>query len=132
MKFRSRRLLAFPLLLLLPCSGSQAAPPLGAEAAKRLISDHTWQQQQAHGPGKVYWSWKADGTVCLRTDDETGKCADTGRWTLEGNRMCYELTWWGAASGRKSACFRIVDRDKGLFEAVQDNGLTLFEFSLVR
>jgi hypothetical protein len=33
--------------------------------------------------------------------------------------------------GRKSACFRIVDKGKNHFEALQDTGFTLFEFSVV-
>jgi len=116
-----------------PAKLVQAAPPaLDAEAAKNLIADRMWQQQQAHGPGRVYWSWKSDGSVCLRTDEADTKCADSGRWTLENGRMCYELTWWGASMGRKSACFRIVDRGKNHFEALQDTGFTLFEFSVIK
>jgi hypothetical protein len=46
--------------------------------------------------------------------------------------MCYELTWWGASMGRKSACFRIVDKGKNRFEALQDSGFTLFEFSVIK
>jgi hypothetical protein len=125
-----------PALLLLTftlCVYEEAtAATLDAAAVKVLVMDRTWQQPQAHGSGQLYWSWKSDGTVCLRTDDKVGKCADTGRWTLEGNRMCYELTWWGAGSGRKSACFRIDDQGNGRYEAIQDNGLGLFQFSVLR
>lgn len=62
---------------------------------------------------------------------KTGKSADTGIWKLDGDRLCYELTSYGKTMGRQSACFRIADRVKGLDEAVQDNGFTLFKFSLV-
>src|SRR3970282_2328530 len=75
-----------------PCSTPaklvQAAPrALDAEAAKNLIVDRMWQQQAAHGPGKIYWSWKSDGSVCLRTDEADTKCADSGRWPLENDPM---------------------------------------------
>jgi hypothetical protein len=132
-KLQSRWLLPYAIVLVASCPGLlAAAEPLDAEAAKRLVSNRLWQQQQAHGPGKVYWSWKSDGSVCLRTEAPRGKCADTGRWKLEGERMCYELTWWGASVGRKAACFRIVAQGKGRFEALQDTGFSLFEFSVVK
>jgi hypothetical protein len=132
-KIRARWLLPIVPALLMQCAGLQAAEAtLDAKAAKTLISNRLWQQQQAHGPGKVYWSWASDGSVCLRTDDPHGRCADTGRWNLEGDRICYELTWWGASVGRKSACFRIVDMGKGRFDAIQDSGFSLFEFSVIK
>ena len=121
------------LLALLPgFSSLQAiAANLDATAAKPLVNDRMWQQPQAHGSGQLFWAWKSDGTACLRTDGKTSKCADTGKWKLEGDRLCYELTWWGKSSGRNSACFRINDHGKGQYEAIQDNGITLFEFSVL-
>ncbi len=107
------------------------AANLDAAAAKLLTNDRMWQQQQAHGPGKLFWAWKSDATVCLRTDSKTGKCADTGKWKLDGDRLCYELTWYGKSSGRDSACFRVSDRGNGKYEAIQDNGIPLFEFSVL-
>ena len=133
MRFQSRLPIPLMILLFAPCAGLQAAATtLDAKAANNLISDRVWRQQAAHGPGMIFWSWKSDGSVCLRTDEADTKCADTGRWTLENDRMCYELTWWGASMGRKSACFRIVDKGKNHFEALQDTGFTLFEFSVVK
>ena len=114
------------MLLALPA----AAAVLDAQAAKSLTSDRTWQQKAPAGPGKVFWSWKADGSVCLRTDGKNSKCTDTGTWKLDGERLCYELTWWGESAGRKSSCFRISDQGKGRYEALQDNGLAFFEFSV--
>jgi len=126
------RLALAMLVLALTSAAAGAAETLDAGAAKALIVNRTWQQQQAHGPGKVYWTWKSDGSVCLRTDGPKGKCMDTGKWKLEDNRMCYELTWWGASVGRKAACFRIAGKDKNRYEAVQDTGFSLFEFSAAR
>lgn len=133
MKIRSRLLFPFLISFFTLCANlPAAAATLDAKAASSLISDHMWQQPQPHGNGQIYWSWKSDGSVCLRTDGKTGKCADTGRWQLDGDRLCYELTWYGASMGRKSACFRIADKGKDLYEALQDNGLTLFNFSVVK
>ena len=57
---------------------------------------------------------------------------DTGTWKLEGERMCYELTWWGAESGFKSSCYRITDLGKARYGALQDNGLIFFEFTVAK
>lgn len=109
-----------------------AAATLDAKAAKRLISDRMRQQKAPHGPGLKYWSWKSDGSVCLRIEGKTGKCADTEHWKLNGDRLCYELEWGGASMNIKSACFRISDKGKGRYEALQDNGLSLYEFPVVK
>jgi len=133
MKTWSRLLISFLISFFALLAGFQAAAAtLDAKAARSLISDRMWQQKAGSGPGYNYWSWKSDGSVCLRTDAKSGKCADTGRWKLDAERLCYELTWWGASIGRKSACLRISDQGRGRYEALQDNGLTFFEFSVVK
>jgi hypothetical protein len=111
-------------------SSAIAAATLDAKAARDLISGHMWQQKRIAGPGYIYWSWKSDGTVCLRLDEKTGSCADTGRWKLDGDRMCYEITWWEKSSGGNSGCFRIVNKGNGRYETLQDNGLTLYVFTI--
>lgn len=132
MNIRPQLLIPLIVSLFSLCAGLQAAEAtLNAKAARSMISNRTWQQPQAHGSGQIYWSWKSDGSVCLRTEDKNSKCADTGHWKLDGERLCYELTWWGKSAGRNSACFRISDQGKGRYEAIQDNGLTLFNFSVV-
>lgn len=113
-------------------SSAIAAATLDAKAAKDLISDRTWQQKKFDSPGYNYWSWKSDGAICLRLNENTGKCSDTGRWKLEGDRMCYEVTWLFKSGGGNSACFRIADQGKGRYGALQDNGLTLFEFTVAK
>ena len=70
--------------------------------------DRTWEAKD--GTTTSYWTWNSDGAVCLRLNDKTGTCADTGKWRLEGERVCYELTWYGEAYQLKSACFRIADK----------------------
>jgi len=133
MKIRSRLLIPFLIPFLTLCASlPAAAATLDAKAARSLISDRMWQQKAPAGPGYNYWSWKSDGSVCLRTDGKNSKCADTGSWKLDGDRLCYKLTWWGASIGRKSACFRISDQGQGRYEALQDNGLTFFTFSLAK
>ena len=105
---------------------------LDAEAAKSLISGRMWQAPIIGGPGHYYWSWKSDGSVCLRQNETTGKCLDTGTWKLKGNRLCYELTWYGAGLGLKSRCLRIVDEGNGRYRELEESGLATLKFSVVK
>jgi hypothetical protein len=117
------------VLLAMPWSTAQAET-LDTKAAHSLVAGHTWQWKAPHG-GYNYFSWKADGSVCLQLEERGTKCADPGRWTLDAGRLCYELTWWGGSAGVKSACFRVSHRGNGRYEAISDNGLTFMEFSVV-
>lgn len=125
-------LLLIPLLLA-PCATPQAAPAvLDAKAAASLLSDRLWHLKPTGAASVYYWTWKSDKTVCVRFEEQSTKCDDTGRWKFDGDHVCYELTWWGESLGFRSDCFRIVDRGKGSYEAIEDNGLTIFEFSVSR
>jgi len=131
MNIFSRMMISIALAFVVLSAGSHAAAAtIDAKAARTLISDRVWQQQRRTGPGYVYWSWKSDGSVCLRLEDKNTKCDDTGHWKLDGDRLCFEITWYQKSAGGNSACVRIVDKGKGRYEAVQDNGLTFFEFSV--
>ena len=87
-----------------------AAAILDEKAAISLLSDRVWQQKKNATPGRFnYWFWRADKSVCIQLEERSGKCDDAGPWKLDGERLCYELTWWGATQGEKKACFRISD-----------------------
>lgn len=105
---------------------------LDGKAMRTLTSDQVWQVTSNRGPGRNYWAWKADGSVCLRVGEKTGKCTDTGHWKIEGDRLCYELSWWGATDGMKSGCVRIAEKGKAAYEALEESGVTRFEFSLAK
>jgi hypothetical protein len=105
---------------------------LDAKAARDLTRDRVWQVKRPRGPGYDFWSWKSDGSVCLHLGERTGNCADTGRWWLDGQRVCYELTWWGAGNLMKSGCFRIAAQGKGQFAWLTDNEWTMQEFTIAQ
>ena len=42
----------------------------------------------------------------------------------------YQLEWWGDAFGIKSACFRIASAGQGRYQALEANGLVLFDFTV--
>ena len=120
--------------LILPVAFCAATPvfaaTLDAKAARSLISDRVWQQQRRTGSGFVYWYWKSDSSVCIRLEDKNSKCDDTGHWKLDGDRLCFEITWYLKSAGGNSACFRISSQGEGRYEAISDNGLTFFEFTV--
>lgn len=120
------------LTLLAPLAlAPAAAQMLDADSTKKLLVGETWEQPSMAGPGKSYWSWHRDGTLCIRLFDTTQKsCDDTGKWTLDAGRVCYQLGWWSVSDSQdKSGCFRVSNLDGGAHAAIRDDGITMFEFS---
>jgi len=107
-----------------------AAATLDGKAAGNLLSGRDMASKNVAGEGFYYWTWNADGSVCMRLQEKNGKCADTGTWKVERDRVCYAFTWWGKSSGFAANCFRISEDAKGHYEAIQDNGMRLFEFTV--
>jgi len=105
---------------------------LDAKAAKDLTANRVWQIRRSRTSGFDYWSWNSDGSVCVRLGENTGKCADTGRWKLDGQRICYDLTWWGETQELKSLCFRISEQSKGRFAWLSDRDITFHEFTVAK
>ena len=71
------------------------AVPLSAEATKAIFSGKTinWE------PAQTYWSTdgKAIGFYPVKGKEGFGE----GRWTVNGNEMCYHLEWRGASKAEK-------------------------------
>jgi hypothetical protein len=131
MKSRSRPFVLATISFFLMCAASQAGTTtLDAKAARKVISGHTLQIKFTSG-AVAYWSWGSDGSVCPHSNDKDSDCIDKGTWKMDGDRVCYELTWLGETQGFKSHCFRVTDRGQGHYEALSDNGLTFWEFSVV-
>lgn len=110
-----------------------AAQTLDTDGAKKLVVGQTWAESKPEGYGKNYWSWKKDGTLCIRLWEPNGKCDDTGKWSLDAGRVCYELGWWGNAySSDKSGCFRISQAGKGGYRTIRDDGFAMSEFTVLK
>ncbi len=108
-----------------------AAQMLDADSTKKLVVGETWVQPSMAGPGNSYWSWNVDGTLCVRLFDSTqNTCDDTGKWTMDAGRVCYQLGWWNVSESRdKFGCFRVSNLDRGAHAAIGDDGFVMFEFS---
>jgi hypothetical protein len=122
-----RRLASLGLMLTLGllANSPAEAQALNGTAIQKLALQGTWLADRM---GRHYWSWGADNTVCLRYFNETGDCADTGTWTINGDVMCYELTWWGEAGGVKVNCFTVHALGDGRYEARYHGGAMVSTF----
>ena len=113
-------------------SGSgAAAEELDGSAVEDLALQGIWAAEE---DGYGYWSWNEDRSVCLRLNDPTGDCADTGTWAVDGDFICYELEWWGEAYGQRDACISVVVHEGTPYEVlIQDDVLiaTMFHFTLL-
>jgi len=108
-----------------------SAETLDAKAVGGLVSGHVWQQKRLAGSGFMYWAWNADGSVCLR-DEKAGSCIDTGRWRLDRDSVCWELSWWGKSDGYNVRCVRVGAKGKGRYEMVPVDGVTNIEFTIAK
>ena len=109
-----------------------AADTLDTDSVKKLLVNRTWVQTKAAGPGDNYWVWKADGAVCIRLfDAKQATCDDTGQWTLDAGRVCYEISWWSGGHVEKSGCFRISQPSNKRYKAIRDDGVPLFRFAVL-
>jgi uncharacterized cupredoxin-like copper-binding protein len=107
------------------------ADTLDTDSAKQVLN-RTWVQNNSGGPAEHYWTWKPDGTVCIRLyDAKQPNCDDAGQWTLEAGRVCYEIGWWSGGQADKSGCFRIAQPSNTRYQAVRDDGVPLFQFAVL-
>ncbi len=115
-----RRLARFVSILALGvlANSPAEAQTLDGTAVEKLALQGTWAAENDWGN----WSWSEDNTVCLRLADQSGDCADTGTWTVNGDVMCYELTWWGEAGDVKANCFTVHALGDGRYEARYHGG----------
>jgi hypothetical protein len=88
------------------------------DAIRKLALKGTWAAQNDWG----YWSWSEDGTLCLRVFGPDGDCADTGTWSINGEVMCYELTWWGEGYDVRKNCYTVHGLDGEHFETRYHGG----------
>ncbi len=124
-----RRLASLGLMLTLGllANSPAEAQALNGTAIQKLALQGTWVADRNAGLPE-HWSWGADNTVCLRLLNETGDCADTGTWTINGDVMCYELTWWGEADDDRINCFTVHAVGDDRYEALYHGGVMVSTF----
>lgn len=101
---------------------------LTADQLKNLVSGRTWaiawQRDITNTSTLTHWDFKADGSVCARFagGKSTDKCADDGKWKLQGETLCWELQRIGETYGYKSVCVRVREIDERRYEAIAQDG----------
>lgn len=112
-------------------SAPSSAADLDAQSIRRLVSGTTWSARVLDTQA-ASWDWKSDGTVCLRLGGTSDKCDDSGTWKLDGERVCYQMTWWLKSYGLTSACLSVAELGNGRYEAKTVNGSRFMQFTIVR
>jgi hypothetical protein len=109
------------------------AADLGSDQVRNLANGAMWSTKNMLNSNQLRsFDWKKDGTLCLRLGGTDGKCDDQGTWKVEGQRMCYELTWWMKSQGMTSACFGVSDLGNGSYEATLPSGTRFMQFTVAR
>jgi hypothetical protein len=116
------------LILGVLCESPAPAQELDGNAIQQLAHQGIWAAEQDWG----YWSWSADKKVCLRLFGADGDCADTGTWNLDGDVMCYELTWWGESEGVRKNCVTVHGLGDGRYETQYHGGALASTFYFFR
>jgi hypothetical protein len=92
--------------------GAQTQAALDAEQLNTLVTGRTWAiafyGDLTDKTRTAYWDFQRDGHVCARLANNVpgSKCADTGKWRLEGDKLCWEMGWFGKTDGFQAACGR--------------------------
>jgi hypothetical protein len=113
-------------------TSAPAAEKLGSDELSSLVNGKTWKIQFIQAE---YWDWRKDGVVCVRLD-RMSKCADEGRWRLDGDKLCWKLTWLGKTNRLNKNCIFAFRAANDRLEAhrVEADGSaapgTFFEFSV--
>lgn len=139
MSRRKVALSAFALVaIIVVSSASVRADTLDGESIRQLADNKIWAMKWAAcmgGTCETFWDWHKDGSICARAIDaaKEDKCADDGTWRLDGNALCWELTWLGAGAGYKSRCVTVEPIDGGKYRTTRVGGIdaTFFTFAVV-
>jgi hypothetical protein len=124
----SRATAALALALGCLAGAPASAEALGSDAIRDLALRGTWSAENDWG----FWSWSADQTLCLRIFGPEGDCADTGTWNIDGDVMCYELTWWGEGYDVRKNCYTVHLIEGGRYQTRYHGGVLDSVFTTFR
>lgn len=103
-------------------AAAQPAGSVGGGELTTLVAGRSWSLSPYGDPDNaalsMVWDFRRDGSVCARAAGTKAgdPCADEGRWTLKGDVLCWELNWYGASYGFKSACSAVRASAPGRLE----------------
>jgi len=113
-----------------------------ADEIRAMVNDKTWEivfqdatRKTGYFTRTTFWDWKQDGTICARLMGvaKTDPCLDEGRWRLDGQYLCWQLTWAAKSWGMNKKCISIRRTPDGKFEAQWRKlvGVKYFNFSVL-
>jgi hypothetical protein len=111
---------------------AQTSPEdMNADQIRTVISGKTLVMRFAGTPTSDasyfgHWDFKADGALCGRLiGSKPGtECADTGKWQLQDNTLCWQFQWMAKSTGINSVCGRVRKTQGDLYEIVDTTGRT--------
>ena len=124
---RGKRLASLGMMLMLGllANSPAEAQALDGTAIQKLALRSTWQSE---GIEFGNWTRKEDKTVCFRLADQKGDCADTGTWTIDGDVMCYQLSWYGTSTAINKNCFTVQALGNDRCETLYHGGALVSKF----
>lgn len=106
------------LLFLLGTPSVAAVEKLSGDNVAALLKDKAWEM--TFSEAATVWDWKNGGVVCARligNADRESKCADEGTWRLEGDKLCWKLTWLSRGRPLNKQCVFVYRAASERFEA---------------
>lgn len=109
------RLAGIALISMAASAAPQAGESIIGDDLVAMVSGRSWALSTygntSNPATAMVWDFRKDGSVCARfAGSRVGdKCADEGRWRIDGDKLCWDLTWFGGTFGFKTAC-SIVQR----------------------
>ena len=104
------RVASLVLALVAVAASAQSAVTVAGRDLSALASGRSWSLSPYGDPDNpavsMVWDFRSDGSVCARAAGTKAgdPCADEGRWSIKGDLLCWELSWYGASYGFKTAC----------------------------
>lgn len=128
--------LAMTILAVL--SNGAAAQDIGTDELSSLVKGRKWlvalQGDPSNSGTSAYWDFHSDGSMCVRFAGAkpNDRCADDGRWNLEGQTLCWELKYVGEQYGYKSACVKVQKVGAQEYQMHNVKGFRQFLFRAVK
>jgi hypothetical protein len=121
-------LLALSAHLVLAVSVALAQQPAGtlsAEQLQILFRGKTWAMEYGGVPDLLaIWDFNTDGSLCGRLSGAKAgtKCADIGKWKLQGDMICWDFNWLGEGYSYKSVCAHVRKADDRTYLLTDQSG----------
>jgi|SRR5688572_3706052 hypothetical protein len=129
---------ALAITILATLSTGAAAQDIEPLELSNLVKGRKWLVaiggDLSNAGTSAYWDFHADGSMCVRFAGAkpNERCADEGRWNLDGQTLCWDLKYVGEQYGYKSACVRVQKVGPQDYQMHNVKGFRQFLFRAVK